>query len=98
MENGHGFGRLNDDAGHRRLEINQAEQLRSEMQRMHRDLVQRIDLFETNILRAFCGSAESTEKRFNHIDANLIMFMSRLDSLESRVLDVEKRLNIPPTT
>jgi len=63
---------------------------------MHSDLTERIERCEAKILSAFSGFAESTDKRLTHIEANMAMFNNRLDALESRVLAVEKRLNIPP--
>jgi hypothetical protein len=91
-------GRPDDASGKLRWETeHEFEQLRSEMHHMHRDLVARLDRYEATILSAFCGFAESTDKRLSNIDANMAMFMSRLDTLESRVLVFEKRLSIPPT-
>jgi hypothetical protein len=52
---------------------------------------------EARILQALCGFAEATNKRFNQIDLNLAMCNDRLGTFESRLLEVEKRLNIPPT-
>jgi len=52
---------------------------------------------ETRLLQAFYGYAEATNKRFNQIDGNIGIFLNRLGTVESRLLEVEKRLNIPPT-
>lgn len=52
---------------------------------------------ETRLLQAFYGFAEATNKRFNQIDWNMGIFLSRLGTVENRLLEVEKRLNIPPT-
>ena len=73
-------------------------QLRSEMAHTHQDLVERMERSETNLLKACYGYAESTDKRLGNIDANIALFPNRLGTLESRGLEVEKRLNIPPTT
>ncbi|HML18690.1 MAG TPA: hypothetical protein VK419_16780 [Bryobacteraceae bacterium] len=51
---------------------------------------------ETRLLQAFYGFAEATNKRFNQIDGNVAIFINRLGTLESRILELEKRLNIPP--
>ncbi len=75
----------------------EVSQLRSEMNHIHQDLVERMERSETNLLKAFYGYAESTDKRLSNIDANVALFLNRLGTLESRVLAVEKRLNIPPT-
>ena len=51
---------------------------------------------ETRLLQAFYGFAEATNKRFNQIDGNVGIFLNRLGTLENRLLEVEKRLNLPP--
>ena len=90
--------RLGDEVSQLRSEMKQdSEQLRSEMNHIHQDLVERMERSETNLLKAFYGYAESTDKRISNIDANIALFLNRLGTLESRVLAVEKRLNIPPT-
>jgi len=52
---------------------------------------------ETRLLQAFYGFAEATNKLFNQIDGNIAIFLNRLGTVESRLLEVEKRLNIPLT-
>ncbi len=52
---------------------------------------------ETRLLQAFYSFAETNNKRFIQGDAATAMAVSRLTTLESRVLELEKRLNIPPT-
>ncbi len=52
---------------------------------------------ETRLLQAFYGFAEATNKRFNQIEGNTGIFLNRLGTVENRLLEVEKRLNIPPT-
>jgi hypothetical protein len=51
---------------------------------------------ETRLLQAFYGLAEATNKRFDQIDGNTAIFLNRLGTVENRLLEVEKRLNIPP--
>ncbi|MFZ3342915.1 MAG: hypothetical protein WA213_18680 [Terriglobales bacterium] len=51
---------------------------------------------ETRLLQAFYGFAEAINKRFNQIDGNVAIFINRLGTLENRILELEKRLNIPP--
>lgn len=72
------------------------EQLRSEMGHIHHDLVERITDGETRLLKAFYNFAEGNTKHLSQIDGNVAIFLNRLGSLETRVLDLEKRLNIPP--
>jgi hypothetical protein len=50
------------------------------------------------LLQAFCGFAESTNQRLNQMDGNIAIFLSRLGTIEDRLMHVEKRLNIPPVS
>jgi hypothetical protein len=52
---------------------------------------------ETRLLQAFYSFAETNNKRFVQGEAAVAVTVSRLTTLESRVLALEKRLNIPPT-
>src|SRR5688572_4878352 len=51
---------------------------------------------ETRILTAFYRYAEATQKHLQLLDGTDANILSRLGSMESRLLEVEKRLNIPP--
>jgi len=53
---------------------------------------------ETRILRALYAYTESNDKRTGQLEGNVTVFFSRLTSVETRLLEVEKRLNIPPHT
>ena len=80
-----------------RSETNQQiEQLRSEMNHGYRDIVERISDSETRLLRAFYDFATSNQKRMTEIEANEALMRSRLATIEDRILQVEKRLNMPP--
>jgi hypothetical protein len=52
---------------------------------------------ETRLLQAFYSFAESNNKRLIQFEANDVMLLSRVSTLETRVMEVEKRLNIPPS-
>lgn len=52
---------------------------------------------ETKILQAFYGFAETNNKRLVQGEAATAMVVSRLTTIERRVLEIEKRLNMPPT-
>jgi hypothetical protein len=52
---------------------------------------------ETKLLQAFYSFAETNNKRFVQGDAATAMAVSRLTTLESRVLELEKRLNMLPS-
>jgi hypothetical protein len=51
---------------------------------------------ETRLLQAFYSFAETNSKRLTQVDATDIMVLGRVSTLESRMMEVEKRLNIPP--
>jgi hypothetical protein len=73
------------------------EPLRSEIRHIYNDLVERITDGETRLLKAFYGFVESNQKRLGEIEGNEAALRSRLGTLETRLLEVEKRLNIPPS-
>jgi hypothetical protein len=51
---------------------------------------------ETRLLQAFYSFAETNNKRLAQFEATDVLLLTRVTTLESRVLEVEKRLNIPP--
>ena len=71
-------------------------QLRSEMNHQNNDLVERISDSETKLLQAFYTYAESNQKRVAAIEMDTAGLKSRLSTIEDRLTDVEKRLNMPP--
>ena len=71
-------------------------QLRAETNHQYRDLVERISDSETRLLKAFYDFAQSNQKRMTEIEGNEAAIRSRLATIEDRLLNVEKRLNMPP--
>ena len=51
---------------------------------------------ETNLLKAFYGYVESTRQRFAFVEGQSDNLMTRMRAIEDRVLEIEKRLNLPP--
>lgn len=51
---------------------------------------------ETNLLRAFFGYAEATQKHLTDLDRSDSGLRERLATVEDRLLEVEKRLKMPP--
>lgn len=72
------------------------EMLRTEMQHMYDDLKETIRDVQTEILKAFYGFSESVQLHFKEVDKTDASLKERLTSIEGRLLDVEKRLNMPP--
>ena len=52
---------------------------------------------ETRLLKAFYSYAEAAQKHFADLDQASVSFRERLGTLEGRILEIEKRLNMPPT-
>jgi predicted nucleic acid-binding Zn-ribbon protein len=72
------------------------EQLRSEVNHGYRDILERISDGETRLLKAFYDFAQSNQKRMSDLETSDSSIRSRLATLEDRLLQVEKRLNMPP--
>jgi len=71
-------------------------QLRSEISHGYNDIVERIHDAQTELLKAFYGYAQGNNKRVAELEGNEGAFRSRLATIEDRILEVERRLNIPP--
>ena len=74
------------------------QQLRSEMGHQYNDLVERMADGETRLLNAFYGFAQSNNKRISEVEDNETALRSRMATLENRLMEVEKRLNMPPAS
>ena len=72
------------------------QQLRTDMNHQYRDVVERISDSETKLLQAFYTYAESNQKRVAAIEMESAGLKSRLSTIEDRLTEVEKRLNMPP--
>jgi hypothetical protein len=73
------------------------KQLRAEMNHGYRDLAERITDSETRVLKAFYAYAESNQKRTEQLEDTDVRLLRRIGTLEERLLQVEKRLNLPPS-
>ena len=94
-------GDLNEAVAQLRSEmkgdLNEAvAQLRSEMSHGYNDIVERLSDSETKLLGAFYSFAQSNQKRMVEVEGNEAALRSRVGTIESRLLEVEKRLNMPP--
>jgi hypothetical protein len=72
------------------------EQLRTEMSHNYNDIVERIHDSQTELLKAFYSYAQGNNKRVSELEGNEGAFRSRLATIEDRILEVERRLNMPP--
>ena len=60
------------------------------------ELLEAMRGIETKLLHAFYGYAKSNDGRVLEVEANEAVLRTRVATLESRVMEVERRLNIPP--
>ena len=72
------------------------EQLRSEFQHGFDDLKETMRDMQTEMLKAFYNFAESNNKRLAQNEVNEIANRARIETIERRLTEVEKRLDIPP--
>lgn len=74
----------------------QQEMLRAESNHSYHDIIERISDSETRLLKAFYTYAQATNQRVTELEGNEAAIRSRLATLEDRILEVERRLNMPP--
>ncbi len=72
------------------------EMLRTETGHQYRELAEQMRGGQTELLKAFYNFATSNEKQVNQLESDDAAIRGRLSALESRMLEVEKRLNMPP--
>ncbi len=88
---------IKGDLADLRAEINQKlDQMNAEANHRYDDLVERIADSQTEVLKAFYNFAQTNQKRMVELEGNEAAIRSRIGTLEGRVLEIEKRLNIPP--
>ena len=58
------------------------------------ELLEAMRGIETKLLQAFYGYAKTNDTRVLEVEANEAILRTRLATLESRVMEVERRLNI----
>jgi hypothetical protein len=86
----HGLGEVRSEFQHG------LGQVRSEFQHGFDDLKETIRDSQTEMLKAFYNFSESNNKRLTQSEGNELADRSRIETLERRVTDLEKRLNIDP--
>ena len=73
------------------------EMLRGEVHDGYDDLKETLRDSETKLLKAFYSFAETNPQRLTATERESAALRDRLATVESRLTEVEKRLNIPPT-
>jgi hypothetical protein len=88
---------LKQDIASVRTELKQdIEQNRSEFQHGFDDLKETLRDVQTELLKAFYSFAQSTEVKLKDSEVAEFMLRQRLTVAESRITEIEKRLNMPP--
>lgn len=71
-------------------------EFKSEISGLRDELVEVIRDSQTEVLKALYGFSQTIQERFRQVDASETAFRNRLATVEERLLEVEKRLNMPP--
>jgi hypothetical protein len=72
------------------------DEIHGDMGKLRDELIERLRDTETKLLTAFYAFAETNQKRMAQMDNTDVMLVSRVASIETRLIEVEKRLNMPP--
>jgi hypothetical protein len=60
------------------------------------ELIEAIHDGQTALLKAFYGFSETVRNRFQEQDQTEVSLKRRMSTLEDRMVEIEKRLNMPP--
>jgi phosphoenolpyruvate-protein kinase (PTS system EI component) len=91
------IGQLRSEFEQARSEVrSEFEQVRSEFHHEFDELKETIRDSQTEILRAFYGYTQTTDAKLKEGEQSDMALRQRLTAVESRILEVEKRLNMPP--
>jgi hypothetical protein len=72
------------------------DELKDDMNSLRDELLEAIHDSQTALLKAFYGFGETVRNRFQEQDQTEISLKRRVGTLEDRILEIEKRLNMPP--
>ena len=90
-------GGLRAEVGEVRTELYRVtDQLRDRIENLETRLEEAIHDSQTELLKAFYGFTESVRHRFDGLEDSDVNLKKRMTTLESRILEIEKRLNMPP--
>ena len=73
----------------------QREELLEALGQQREELLEAVHDGETRLLRAFYAYGEAAQKHFGDLDRSDFSIRERLEALETRVFQVEKRLDLP---
>ena len=80
------------------LEVRLSERhdmLRAELHHIQDDLKEAMRDGQTELLKAFYNFGQSNSKRLMELEGNEAAIRSRLGTIEERLMEVERRLNLP---
>ncbi len=69
---------------------------KADLNLLREELLEAIHDTETRLLRAFYNFAETNQKRLAEVERTELVIVDRLATMERRLTEVEKRLNLPP--
>ncbi len=72
-------------------------ELKKDLADQRDELIESIRDIQTETLKAFYGFTQTIQDRFKESDDSEAAIKRRMTTLESRMLEVEKRLNLPPS-
>jgi hypothetical protein len=78
------------------LRIELKNEIANQLASQKDELIEAIRDSQTEVLKAFYGFSQTIQERFKQADDAETAIKRRMATLESRVLEVEKRLNMPP--
>ena len=92
---------IRESQTHLRQELLESQsQLRQELlesqARVRDELIEVFRDGQTEILKAFYGFAKSTDTKLKDSEISAMLLRERIGAVESRLLEVERRLNMPP--
>lgn len=72
-------------------------EFKSDLFTLKDDLIEVIRDSQTEVLRAFYGFSQTVQDRFKEQEDADAALKRRMATIESRVLEIERRLNMPPS-
>jgi hypothetical protein len=72
------------------------ERMKGDLNALEERLTEKWRDMQTELIRAFYGFADGNHKRVSEVERESAGLKDRLAIIESRLMEVEKRLNMPP--
>jgi len=72
------------------------ESTRADMRQLKGELTETMRDVQTELVKAFYSVAKSNEAKFNDAELSDHLIRHRVSAVESRITEIERRLNMPP--